>query len=209
MHTDMLDTLEANLHRLPFSDYDFAASLIAQGRRRGLTEKQMVWVQKLARRATGQDPGPSVDLGDMTGLIDLFAKASQHLKHPAIVIGSPVGELRITVAGERARCPGTVNVATSGRFGENTWFGRIDLEGVFTINQSAEVSVELIEFLREFAADPAKVASAHGHQTGCCCFCNRPLTDQRSVSVGYGPTCAANYGLAWGSIKATHRAEAA
>lgn len=195
-----LRILEANLLLLPASDQGFAASLIEQSRRRPLSDKQLVWVEKLARRATGLAAPSKVDVGDMTGLIALFAKASEHLKHPAIVIGSPVGELRITVAGPRARCPGTVNVATSGRFGENTWFGRIDLEGVFAINERVEVPPELVDFLREFAANPAAMAASHGHRTGCCCFCNRTLTDERSIAVGYGPTCAANYGLQWGSL---------
>ena len=48
------------------------------------------------------------------------------------------------------------------------------------------------------ANDPAKAASDYGHLTGTCCFCNRGLTDERSVSVGYGPICAQHFGLPWG-----------
>lgn len=45
-------------------------------------------------------------------------------------------------------------------------------------------------------------AEAAGHATGRCCFCGRDLTDERSAEhkggAGYGPVCAAKYGLPWG-----------
>jgi len=33
-----------------------------------------------------------------------------------------------------------------------------------------------------------------------CCFCGRELDTAESISVGYGPVCAAKYGLPWGEI---------
>jgi len=47
----------------------------------------------------------------------------------------------------------------------------------------------------------ADEAAALGHSTSYCCFCSRHLKDQgegRSVEVGYGPVCAAKFGLPWG-----------
>jgi len=41
-------------------------------------------------------------------------------------------------------------------------------------------------------------AQNYGHKTGKCTFCRRRLTDERSVIVGYGPTCAENNHLPWG-----------
>lgn len=46
----------------------------------------------------------------------------------------------------------------------------------------------------------AEEAAAFGHATNNCVFCARGLTDGRSVEVGYGPTCAAHYGLPWGEL---------
>ena len=46
----------------------------------------------------------------------------------------------------------------------------------------------------------AEEAAAFGHATGVCVFCARSLSDDRSVSVGYGPTCAAKQGLPWGEV---------
>jgi hypothetical protein len=51
----------------------------------------------------------------------------------------------------------------------------------------------------ELAQHPAETAAKNGKLTGNCCFCTSALTDKRSTEVGYGPTCAANYGLPWGS----------
>jgi hypothetical protein len=44
----------------------------------------------------------------------------------------------------------------------------------------------------------AEQAAAFGHQYGNCVFCSKDLTDDRSVTVGYGPVCAKNNHLPWG-----------
>lgn len=46
----------------------------------------------------------------------------------------------------------------------------------------------------------AEQAAAFGHLTGRCVFCTTALSDERSVSVGYGPTCADRHGLPWGDV---------
>lgn len=46
----------------------------------------------------------------------------------------------------------------------------------------------------------AEEAARFGHLTGACVFCSRKLTDERSVSVGYGPVCAERVGLPWGEV---------
>lgn len=43
-------------------------------------------------------------------------------------------------------------------------------------------------------------AAAFGKLTGQCVYCAQKLTDERSLSVGYGPTCAENNGLPWGEV---------
>ncbi len=44
----------------------------------------------------------------------------------------------------------------------------------------------------------ADEAAKWGHRHGRCVFCSLPLTDARSVDVGYGPICAGHHGLPWG-----------
>jgi len=44
----------------------------------------------------------------------------------------------------------------------------------------------------------AEWASKYGHAHGNCVFCALPLTDERSVTAGYGETCAERRSLPWG-----------
>lgn len=199
--TNALTTLRANLSKLSFSDASFAQSLLDQSERRMLSEKQWAWVERLAQRATAP-ARETTSLGSVAGLLNLFATAKANgLKNPAIVAQSPVGLIRLSVAGERARQPGTINVAEKGRFGEATWYGRIKLDGTFEAARDG-APAELVSYLAEFAAAPAETAAKHGHITGNCCFCDRPLTDERSTSVGYGPVCAKKWSLPWGAAPA-------
>lgn len=198
-----------NLDKLSLSDRSFAESLFSQLHRpngRGLSEKQWAWIDRLAKRAIGGDQRQTTSLGSVAGLLDLFATAKANgLKNPAIVAQSPVGPIRLSVAGERARQPGTINVAEKGRFGEATWYGRIKLDGTFEAARDG-APAELLAYLAEFAARPAETAAKHGHTTGNCCFCDRPLTDARSTAVGYGPVCAKKWALPWGEAPAKQAA---
>lgn len=44
----------------------------------------------------------------------------------------------------------------------------------------------------------AEEAKAFGDQFHRCIFCGQGLTDDRSITAGYGPTCADSHGLPWG-----------
>lgn len=189
-------TLRDNLANLSPNDQRFAFSLLSAKR---LSEKQAYWVNVLAERATKPQP-PRQEIkvaSDLSGITSLFDKASAKLKRPAIVLSTPeTGAIRLSVAGDKSREPGTVNVTTLGSFEERVWLGRIHKDGRFEVSRKAEAQAPAVgKLLARFACDPAAVAAEHGRTTGACCFCNRPLTDARSIEVGYGPVCAANYGL--------------
>lgn len=55
-----------------------------------------------------------------------------------------------------------------------------------------------LHWLTEDHRVTAEQAARFGHVTGCCVFCTRKLTDERSIEVGYGPRCAEREGLPWG-----------
>ena len=55
-----------------------------------------------------------------------------------------------------------------------------------------------LHFLKVTDRATAEEAAAFGALTGRCVFCSRKLTDERSIEVGYGQTCAAREGLPWG-----------
>lgn len=134
---------------------------------------------------------------DFAPINALFNAAKSKLKRPKINVSTPEGNpLVLSVAGPAARFPNTINVTSDGGYGNSEFYGRIMQDGTFAPYRNAPTELE--QFLKAFSANPAKVASAHGHKSGKCCFCNKGLTDARSVDVGYGKTCAENWQLQWG-----------
>lgn len=218
-----IEILQNGLSKLPAKDTDFAKSLCQQFTRRGsLSDKQMFWVDKLVAKVeapmTSTVVRETLDVGDLSGVMKLFDKAKQHLKFPAIVLNVPNADVvRINVAGERARAPGSLNVCSYGKFnndGRRVWYGRVHLDGRYETSAAAGTDGATIAArLREFGQDPARVASEHGRLTGRCCFCNLPLKDERSTAVGYGKICAQHWDLPWGerpvAFAETPRQEAA
>jgi hypothetical protein len=200
-------TLRDNLANLVVRDQSFASSLLGQLDRKGLSNSQLYWLNKLSEKAVGA-PEPEREktkVGDLKGIMSLFDKAQEHLKFPAIVLavkgsedfgdtGEEYNEYRLSVAGDRARVPGSINVTGS----DKTWYGRILVTGEFEASPRDETPKNLIPGLARFAADPVNVAKESGMLTGKCCFCNIGLKDERSTAVGYGPICAKHYDLPWG-----------
>lgn len=193
-----IDALFLVRDALSAKDQEFATSLINQADRRELSDKQMFWVEKLTARGNGEQAEPKAEqVGDMAGVIALFDKAKKHLKYPAIVLrASSEITLRFNVASAQARVPGSVNVVN---YGSRAWYGRVQTNGRFEPSTGNPAPAEVVEAIKRFACDPAGVAAEHGRLTGNCCFCNIPLTDERSTAVGYGPVCAKNWGLPWGA----------
>ncbi len=191
--------LRERLTKLADKDMDFAASMLSKP----VTDKTRLWMGKLIERADNPQSAERVKtaIGGLEGVNSLFDKARGKLKAPAIVIAIANLELRLNVAGERARVPGSINVATNeGGYGSSRWFGRILQDGVFEASPREPTPAGLIEGLQRFAADPAKVAAEYGKLSGRCCWCNLKLTDPRSTAVGFGATCAKNWGLPYPTL---------
>lgn len=181
---------------------NFARDLVAQSAR-WLSPKQWAWVHVLAmeeherRRRESASMEPLVnDERQMDGVIDMFSHAGGRLKRPQVELASADGRrYRLKLATEKARHPGSVYVATSG----GQYLGRITPDGLWLPSRDLGEHAGLVDLLFAFAQNPAEVARQYGMLTGQCCFCRLGLTDPRSLEVGYGPICAANYGLDWGS----------
>lgn len=138
-----------------------------------------------------------VTLDNMSALIGLFEKAGSRLKNPRIQISLPnTGSVELTMAKPNHKVPGSINVK-KGSGWDAPWFGRITRDGVFHPSNIAPKGLD--SDLVAFSTDPAGIAASHGHKTGRCCFCNLPLKDKRSTEVGYGKTCAENWGQPWGA----------
>ena len=148
-------------------------------------------------------PAPEVkteNVGSFAEVIAMLEKAAGHLKFPKIrftVEGVPV---KVWKAGPNSKYPGKVMVAENKPYSERgTFFGAIDAAGVF---ETSTASPAMVKVLTALGSNPVGFASAFGRKTGNCCFCLKALTDERSVSVGYGPICAGHFGLPWGEVEA-------
>lgn len=130
----------------------------------------------------------------------LLKTASAKLKHPKMTfqveIGGKTQQVRLHVAGPRSRYNGQVMVTDGGVFGSNVYFGRIEQDGTF--RRAAACTDTLETFLLAFNKAPAEVGAQYGKASGCCVFCNKGLTTDESLAVGYGPICAKHYQLPWG-----------
>ena len=105
------------------------------------------------------------------------------------MFGMAVGrEMVLSLAGNTSKYPGSVQVKVGGE-----WVGRIEPTGKVAGPLSNRKDV--LDTLASIAVDPAAAAKAYGALTCSCSFCGKGLTDEGSVEVGYGPVCAAHWGL--------------
>jgi len=96
----------------------------------------------------------------------------------------------------RLTSQGDVYLTGKGKFEERTVYAKFSAYGDVKRYNAWTPEIEL--FVRELVANPVEFTATAGRQTGNCVFCTKPLTDERSVVAGYGPTCAGRYGLPWG-----------
>ena len=62
------------------------------------------------------------------------------------------------------------------------------------------------EFLTRLSASPVSFLAECSKDMQRCCYCNLPLSDERSMKIGYGEVCAHRYGMPWGNDKAMETA---
>lgn len=192
--------LEAALEAgtVPAQSVDFARDLVRKADR-GLSDKQLYWVRKLATPKPAAQQLTSTTA--MTALVELFERVARRLKFPALLIGSEKVALRLSLAGEKSREPGTINVCTIGNYATREYVGRIRKDGSYqpAARFTAVDGDYAVEALRAFCIDPVKAAQDYAKLTGHCCFCGLLLRDKRSTNVGYGPICAQNWEMPWGA----------
>lgn len=120
----------------------------------------------------------------------LLAAQERGLKFPKARFLAPGGgEMRLSVAGDQSRFPGSIQVVV-----RDQWIGRIEPTGKVSGGSLAE-NAQVLDALSTIAADPAAAAKAYGALMGRCSFCDLTITDEGSIEVGYGPVCAKKFGL--------------
>jgi hypothetical protein len=204
---DMIQTLAEGVTLLQKADQNFARDLVSQHTKKGyLSEKQWEWVERFldAVECVGVPDFTKefMQVGDMHGVMALFTKAKEHLKHPKIVLQTKGGQkVALALAGPQSKHHGSVVVTDGAGYPFNKFFDVVSPEGLWGPSkslQAQDIKDDLTHILSQLAKCPAAVASHYGALTGNCCFCNTKLTDPKTTSVGYGPTCAKQWGLPWG-----------
>ena len=160
--SEWVELLQQNLDGVPKKDLEFAASLLNQAKsgKKPLTDKQMYWVSKLASQAMGIPDftrPAEVNVGEFTGVIDLFKKAGTTLKYPRITLKTEGGQkLMLTLSGPTSKYPGVVNVTDGAGYGGNIWFGRVEASGKFTPGHASEkIKNDLTSILTKLASRAA------------------------------------------------------
>lgn len=186
--------------KLSMGDERFARSLISKSSNPKFSEKQRHWVGVLIERAEIPQVSNDVEIGDMSDLYAFFVTAREHLKFPKLTIRLPDDTaVKLYMSGERSRFPDTINIVLPDVYennGRNVWLGRIHQDGRWEMPHKQHETLPMVKDLVEaLQQDAHGVAAAYGKHTGNCCFCLRGLSDDRSVKVGYGRTCASHFGL--------------
>jgi len=136
-------------------------------------------------------PAPVTLTADHRPIVALLEAAkARGLKFPKARFLAPNGgELRLSLSGHGSKVPGSLQVCIDDR-----WIGRIEPDGTVR-GQALLADQEVGRALVRIAANPAEAAKEFGALMCRCSFCNLALTDEGSVEVGYGPTCAKKWGL--------------
>lgn len=190
---------------------DFGRDLLAAHRSGRISERQRGWMHKLATEAAGpRRPAgtvPGLALRPVVQLLTLAAAAQKRAPRITLTLGE--GRVVLTLCGPRSRYAGSVRITNGQPFGtsRDVYYGSIEPDGGAMPSTAWTPEVEAL--LHRLAANPAAVAAQHGVATGQCAFCGRLLSTKESRSVGYGPECAAKFGLPWGEVSAAVEAAAA
>lgn len=124
-------------------------------------------------------------------------QATGKIKYPMIFLASKY-DLTLTKGNKPF-----INLTNGQKYGtpENEWYGRLFMDGKlqFAAGMPQSDMTLITDILEVYNENPALFAKVTSEQTGNCSFCKKSLTHPVSLSVGYGPTCARNYGLPWQS----------
>ena len=135
-------------------------------------------------------------------IVKLMHTARLHIEWPKIRLQcldnlSMDMTIQLSIAGNKAKFPNSINITNGKPFGEGKFYGRILTDGQLKLRIESDIIERELEL---FAENPTGYAKLYSNATGNCMFCTRLLTDPQSVAVGYGPICANHYDLPHGEI---------
>ena len=156
-----------------------------------LTEKQInvltsIFRNEVAQKARAKNQAPSLTVDKIKELFEV--PKSNGLKYPKFTVGDIT--LSLPTENSDPRNKDAIYVRHDG-----VYVGKID-GGRFMPTNRCDASVS--DKLMAIAKDPINSAKTHGYTHGNCSMCRKRLSDERSMKVGYGQTCANNWGMPWG-----------
>ncbi len=158
------------------------------------------WMAKLVADAATLTPA----LRDMIGFIsDLFVMAvGRGLKNPMIRLAFKAHNRRykiyLSARGTVCLKGGNTVPGTADPIGDEEYIGCILPDGKFLPNRDRRMMPADSAFLAALTTDPVAFFHQCSKDMDRCCYCGKALEDARSKEVGYGKTCAGNWGLPWG-----------
>ena len=99
------EALKRCIDRLPAKDQEFAASLLSAPHP---SPKQLHWIEQLAEPAATTEP--TKPLAGFIAIYQMMHRASEKLQHPKVLAKASDITIRLTLAGERSKTPGAINV---------------------------------------------------------------------------------------------------
>lgn len=195
-----------------------------------LTAKQIYWALKFWKEAgvrDGEQPNPAnyeklpvrhkhpveaprVQV-DGKVLIHYFDTAGKKLQTPKIryVVKPPVygcEELLFYRTGAGSHAPNSVGVTNGLQHPYNRILAIMYRDGRTVFFSWTFDKPEMQQLIKKVAENPLAAFSQNGKLTSNCCYCGQQLSHASSLFYGYGPICAANWGLPWGEVEASTQA---
>lgn len=144
---------------------------------------------------------PSQLFFDGSKIRQLFDLAAKKIKYPSIHFWRDTGEIQLYLCGNLSKTPGFIRITNAQSYPNQEVYAEInkDGKGLFRKDTSPSFKKEIFSIINA----PIEEAKLRGIKSGFCCFCARVIETKESMTAGYGPICAANFGLPWGEVSAT------
>ena len=172
---------------------EFADSLYDQFMRtKGLSPNQWGWVGTLLSRVKEAEPIE----GNFNAIQVMFriATGEGDLQKPKIRLMSK--DNRYVQLNFNRDKPKEINVYVDGWAGHGfRKFAGWIRDDKLVPYDSSRMSPDVVEIIKELAADPIQTAKAMAALLGVCLYCGQRLSDEDSKRRGYGPVCAEKWNL--------------
>jgi hypothetical protein len=147
----------------------------------------------------------------MADIFELFEQVQDKVKFPRIVFQfrpaiNATGKIKFSPI-HSGQNHGSIAVSDGGPFDRNVYYGLIDKRDK-QFKPRGNILPDILTIINRVIREPIRETRINGLQFNNCCYCGRELTHPNSVYYGWGPECAANYGLPWedGGKRAEHEA---